>query len=256
MPPFLNCSYKQQKSKPLTQKLNQQFNDSSPLSLYNHFRNSKGVMYMNLKEAFRYQNKLQRLMTEAESILRRDQNVTRVENTALRRKVNPDAENETTLETPETEYAEQITDITMFLMFLMQERERLSAAIRAAKQTMEMDFDGETSLNAHRQEIAAIFRHMAEIRCSETLYSGAGVGYKFNAEGNQVSYRCDLKKVTTINFDRNKVRSYASALSKRADQVSAELDKCMVITEVAYDAPFDVNDSFAEILRQFTEINS
>ena len=156
---------------------------------------------MNLKEAFRYQNKLQRLMTEAESILRRDQNVTRVENTALRRKVNPDAENETTLETPETEYAEQITDITMFLMFLMQERERLSAAIRAAKQTMEMDFDGETSLNAHRQEIAAIFRHMGEIRSSENLYPGAGIGYKFNAEGNQVSYRCDLKKVTTINFD-------------------------------------------------------
>ena len=208
---------------------------------------------MNLKEAFRYQNKLQRLMTEAESILGRDKNVTQVENTALLRKVNPDAENETTLETPETEYSEQITDIAMFLMYLLQERETLSRAIRAAKQSMDMDFDGEVSLNAHRQEVASIFRHMAEIRCSETLYPSAGVGYKFNAEGNQVSYRCDLKKVTTINFDRSKVRSYAAALSKRADQTSAELDKCMVITEVAYDAPFDVNDSFAEILRQFTE---
>jgi len=211
---------------------------------------------MNLKEAFRYQNKLQRLMTEAEGILRQDRNVVRVENTALLRKVNPDAENETTLETPETEYSEQITDIAMFLMYLLQERETLSSAIRAAKQSMEMDFDGEVSLNAHRQEVAAIFRHMAEIRCSEVVYPGVGVGYKFNAEGNQVSYRCDLKKVTTINFDRSKVRSYAAALSKRADQTSAELDKCMVITEVAYDAPFDVNDSFAEILRQFTETGS
>ena len=211
---------------------------------------------MNLKEAFRYQNKLQRLMEEAEGILGRDRNVTKVENTALRHKVNPEAQDETTLELPDTEYAEQITEIAVFLMFLLGERERLSHAIRAAKQGMDMDFDGEVSLNAKRQEIAGIFRHMGEIRCSENLYSGAGVGYKFNAEGNQVSYRCDLKKVTTINFDRNKVRSYASALSKRADQVSAELDKCMVITEVAYDAPFDVNDSFAEILRQFTEINS
>lgn len=211
---------------------------------------------MNLKEAFRYQNKLQRLMDEAESVLNRDRNVTKVENTALRHKVNPDAENETTLEMPDTEYAEQITDIAVFLMFLLGERERLSYAIRAAKQKMDMDFDGEVSLNAKRQEIAGIFRHMGEIRCSENLYPGAGIGYKFNAEGNQVSYRCDLKKVTTINFDRNKVRSFASFLNKKADQISAELDKRMVNTEVGYDAPFDVNDSFAEVLQWHADRNS
>lgn len=211
---------------------------------------------MNLKEAFRYQNKLQRLMEEAQGILNRDRNVTKVANTALRHKVNPEAEDETTLELPDTEYAEQITEIAVFLMFLLGERERLSAAIRAAKQNMDMDFDGEVSLNAKRQEIAGIFRHMGEIRCSENLYPGAGVGYKFNAEGNQVSYRCDLKKVTTINFDRNKVRAYASGLSKKADAVSAELDKRMVNTEVDYEGPFDVNDTFAEVLRQYTEWNS
>lgn len=211
---------------------------------------------MNLKEAFRYQNKLQRLMDEAESVLNRDRNVTKVENTALRHKVNPDAENETTLEMPDTEYAEQITDIAIFLMFLLGERERLSYAIRTAKQQMDMDFDGEVSLNAKRQEIAGIFRHMGEIRCSENLYPGAGIGYKFNAEGNQVSYRCDLKKVTTINFDRNKVRSFASFLNKKADQISAELDKRMVNTEVGYDAPFDVNDSFAEVLQWHADRNS
>jgi hypothetical protein len=211
---------------------------------------------MNLKEAFRYQNKLQRLMEEAEGILGRDRNVTKVENTALRHKVNPEAQDETTLELPDTEYAEQITEIAVFLMFLLGERERLSHAIRAAKQGMDMDFDGEVSLNAKRQEIAGIFRHMGEIRCSENLYSGAGVGYKFNAEGNQVSYRCDLKKVTTINFDRNKVRSYASGLSKKADLISAELDKRMVNTEVSYEAPFDVNDTFAEVLQQHIDRNS
>ena len=204
---------------------------------------------MNLKEAFRYQNKLQNLMDEAEAILSRDRNVTKVENTALRHKVNPDVEDETTVEKPDTEYAEQITEIAVFLMFLLNERERLSYAIRAAKQAMDIDFDGEASLNAKRQEIARIFRHMGEIRCSENLYSGVGVGYKFNAEGNQVSYKCDLKKVTTINFDRNKVRSYAGGLSKKADQMSGELDKRMVITEVSYEAPFDVNDTFAEVLQ-------
>ena len=204
---------------------------------------------MNLKEAFRYQNKLQRLMDDAENILKRDRYVTKVENTALRHKVNPEAEDETTVEEPDTEYAEQITEIAVFLMYLLEQREVLGKAIRLAKQTLEMDFDGEVSLTAKRQEIAAIFRHMGQIRCSETLHPGAGVGYKFNAEGNQICYRCDLKKVTTINFDRNKVRSFSTGLSKKSDRISAELDRQMVNTEVSYEPPFDVNETFDEILQ-------
>ena len=45
---------------------------------------------MNLKEAFRFQNKLQSLMEEAQSILGDDDNITRVQNTYLRRKVMKD----------------------------------------------------------------------------------------------------------------------------------------------------------------------
>lgn len=211
---------------------------------------------MNLKEAFRYQNRIELLMGEAKEVLGRERNVTKVENTALRHKVNPDVEDETTVEEPETEYADQITEIAVFLMFLLDEREKLSRAIREAKKGMDMDFDGEVSLNAKRQHVADIFRRMSEIRCSERLLPGMGVGYKFNAEGNQVSYRCDLKKVTTINFDRTKIRSYATGLSKKADQVSAELDKSMVNTDVAYEAPFDVNDTFAEVLQWYIDHNS
>ena len=209
---------------------------------------------MNLKEAFRYQNKLQWLMTEAEEILRRDRNVVKVEQTALLHKVNPDAVDETTIEPADTVYADQITDIAVLLMFLLGERERLSLAIREAKKAMDMDFDGEVSLNTRRQELASIFRNMVQLRSSETVISGGGVGYKFNAEGNQVSYRCDLKTVTTINFDRSKIRSYAAALSRKADEISADLDKRMVNTEVSYEPPFDVNDTFAEVLARQTEV--
>jgi len=210
---------------------------------------------MNLKEAFRYQNKLHRLMDEAEAILRWEKNVVKVENTLLLHKVNPDAENETTLEVPSTEYAEQITEIAVFLMFLLAEREKLSSAIRKAKQDMDMDFDGEISLNARRQSIANTFRQMSQIRSSETLLPGAGVGYKFNAEGNQVSYCCDLKKVTTINFDRTKIRSYITYLSNSADAVSADLDRQTVNTQVDYTPPFDVNDTFEDILQWHMDCN-
>ena len=211
---------------------------------------------MNLKEAFRYQNRINFHMEEAMAILGCDRNVIKVENTALRHKANPEAQDETTVEVSGSEFADQITDIAVFLMYLLGEREKLSQAIREAKRTMDVDFDGEVGLNAKRQEIAGVFRHMSQIRGSEMLHPGGGVGYKFNAEGNQVSYRCDLKKVTSINFDRNKVRAYAAALHKKADQISAELDKQMVNTEVAYVAPFDVNDSFADVLQWHIDQNS
>lgn len=211
---------------------------------------------MNLKESFRYQNKLLKLMEEANAILSRERNVVKVENTILQHKVDPTAEDVVAYDIPDSEFAEQINGVVSLLMALLNEREKLSLAIRVAKQSMPLDFDGEVSLNAKRQETASTFRKMAEIRSSEKILANAGTGYRFNADGNQVSYRCDLKKVTTINFDRNKVRTYAAALNKKGDQISAELDRCMVNTEVDYEAPFDANDSFAEILQQHMDRNN
>ena len=60
---------------------------------------------MNLKEAFRYQNKLQSLLDEAQGILDCDANVTKVANTYLRHKVMPEAEDETVMDVAQTEYA-------------------------------------------------------------------------------------------------------------------------------------------------------
>lgn len=208
---------------------------------------------MNMKDAFRYSNKLQKLMEEANKILSWEKNVIRVEKTTLQSKVVTGAEDIVTYEVPDTEYSEQITDVAGLLMFLLGEREKLSGAIRAAKRGMTIDFDGEVSLNAQRQGIAGTLRKMNEIRNSEITLAGGGTGYKFNADGNQISFRCDLKKVTTINFDRNKTRAYANVLSKKADQVSAELDKALVNTEVSYEVPFDVNDSFAEVLQWYMD---
>lgn len=88
---------------------------------------------MNLKEAFRFQNKLQSMMETAEDILGREQNITRVQNTYLRRKVMAEAEDETTFAPPATEYSEQITEAAAFLLFLLAQRETLSAAIYRAK---------------------------------------------------------------------------------------------------------------------------
>lgn len=51
-----------------------------------------------------YQNRIQSFMVEAQSILDRGSNITEVENTYLRHKVMSEAEDETVLTVPETEY--------------------------------------------------------------------------------------------------------------------------------------------------------
>ena len=208
---------------------------------------------MNLKEAFRFQNRLRFLANEANLILSDSDNVTKVQTTHLRHKVMAEAEDETTVQIPDHDYCDKITRLVEFAIYILNEREKLSAAIRKAKEALPIDLDGETGLNSERQGLMRLLLNMNELRSSEVLIPNGGTGYRFNAEGNQVSYRCDLKRVTTINFDRTAIRRHAAALSRRADEVSAEIDRCIVISQVDYEPPFDVNDSFAEVFRVFEE---
>ena len=206
---------------------------------------------MNLKEAFRFQNRLQDLFRTAEDIVSDDRNVLKVERTTLRKKIMPEVENEVVMETPDSEYADQITRMCEFLLYLLEEQEKLADAIHAAKAKLDVHIDSETGLNRTRQLLAAIFAHMGDLRSSEITIAGGGTGYRFNADGNQVAYKCDLKKVTTIHFDRLRIRKYANQLHKKADEVSAALDQALINTDVGYEAPFDVNDSFASVFEEF-----
>ena len=208
---------------------------------------------MNLKDAFRCQNKIKDLMEKAEQILGLAENVTKVKTTFFRKKAMPGAEDETFEEQPTTEYADRITDMVRCVIFLLDEREKLARAIRTAKNQLPVDIDAESSLNGERQEAAKLLKRMADLRSSERVSVAGGTGYTFNQEGNQVTYRCDIKRVTTINFDRNVVRQYITALNKKSDAVSAELDKCLINKEVDYKPPFDVNDTFNEIFLSFAE---
>ncbi len=207
---------------------------------------------MNLKEAFRFQNKLQSLISQAADILRDRTNITQTTNTYLRNKVVPDAENEVTVEEiSNPEFAEHITELAEFMLYLLQNKEQLSQAIRQTKKSLPIDMDSEIGLNGQRQEIAVLFRNMADTRSSENIIYNGGVGYRFNAEGNQISYKCPVKKVVTINFDRNKIKNMLAKLNQKSDQVSVELDKCLINYEVDYVAKFDVNASFANVFEKY-----
>lgn len=211
---------------------------------------------MNLKEAFRCQNKLQSLMYDAEEILRNRANITKVTSTNLRHKVMPEMTDETVVEIPESEYSGRITDVALFLVFLLEEKTALAAAIRKSKDQLDIDMDSETGLNSARQRIAGIFRTMNSIRASEQTIANGGTGYRFNADGNQVTYRCDVRRVTSINFDRNVIRAELGKLDRAADETSVKLDLCTVTAAVDYAPPFDVNADFADAFETYLKSRS
>lgn len=207
---------------------------------------------MNLKEAFRFQNKLQQLITDAKCMLHDEDNLTQVETTYLRKKVMPDAENETVMNEISGPYHGKGNELMAFLMHLLGEKEKLARAIRDAKAKLAIDLDSEISLNQQRRETAMVFHRMASLRATETTQRNGGTGYRFNAEGNQVAYRCDTKTVTTICFDRNIAKKHYAQLNQTADAMSMEIDKCMILALVDYLPPFDVNDAFSDLFEAFT----
>ena len=172
--------------------------------------------------------------------------ITKVKNTYLRHKVSAEADDETVETVPDTEYYDQITSVARFLVYLLGEKETLYAAIRKAKNTLDTDVDSEVSLNAKRQSIAKTFARMNSLRSSERIIEGGGTGYRFNTDGNQTTYYCDVRRVMTINFDRNVIRAELEKLNRQAEDTSAVLDRCVVMTQVDYTPPFDMNAGFAD----------
>ena len=127
---------------------------------------------MNLKEAFRFQNKLGTLMDEAQGILGREANITKVENTYLRQKVYDGAENETVVDTPPTEFADRITDVVKFMMHLKGRFSYLALASSAIWQTV---YELEGHLFSYEIRLSAINKTNIE-RTEKTEVRDASTG--------------------------------------------------------------------------------
>lgn len=207
---------------------------------------------MNLKEAFRYQNFLDRTIENVTDYLDNNQNVTKITQNHLRKKANQDAENENINTTSERKIQLSVNSIIDFLVSLMGEKEKLCNAISDAKGSCGIDIDSAIAINKWKQSINRTLATMGNIKPLERTVRGCG--YKFNAEGNQVSYVYDIEEVSVIDFDRNKVKAIAKKLITESDEVSSNIDKIMVDTVVNYNSPYDVNDTLDDMLDEFVQL--
>ena len=204
---------------------------------------------MILKEAFRYQNYLSRLIDEAIDYLTTTSNVTITKQEHLKSKSNSDAEDEVVIVDKCSDIEYKPNQVIDFLLDVLNEKEKLSDAINKAKLNTEINIDSSIAINKEKQRIISIFDRLSKIKSGERIRNDSD--YKFNAEGNQVSYYYEVKETTTIDFDRNKVKGIVKRLRRESDNTSNELDRVQVTLDVNYSPTYEINDDFEDSLEMF-----
>lgn len=201
---------------------------------------------MILKEAFRYQNYLTSLFVQAESYLSREDFITTTTQKHNRTMVNPDAQDEDIIVPKVFNVDYKPNDLIDFVVKLIDEKQKLSNAITEAKKALDMDIDAAMSMNKSKQDFISVLRRMASIKPTES--EKEGTSYKFNNDGDQVSYRYPVKEVKTIDYDRNAVKGLISKYKKETDEISTLRDRIDIMTEVDYIPVWEVDTPLEDIL--------
>ena len=201
---------------------------------------------MILKEAFRYQNYLTSLFVQATSYLSREDFITTTTQNHNRSMVNPDAQDKKISVPKVFNVGYKPNDLIDFVVKLIDEKQKLSNAITEAKKSLDMDIDAAMSMNKTKQDFISVLRRMASIKSTES--EKEGTSYKFNNDGDQVSYRYPVKEVKTIDYDRNAVKGLISKYKKETDEISTTRDRIDIMTDVDYTPVWEVDTPLEDIL--------
>lgn len=201
---------------------------------------------MVLKEAYRYQNHLNELISTAETYLVRDDFITKTVETHNRKKANPDADNEIIEKKSSLNVDFEPMDIVNFINKALNEKQKLSNAIIKAKMTTEIDVDTAIATNKMKQAYISVLTNMSKVKSSENVTRGTG--YKFNNDGVQSQYYYDVTSVTTINYDRNDVRNIIKKLSRETEETSLKVDVIQSTTEVNFEPKWDITDTLEDVV--------
>ncbi len=206
---------------------------------------------MNLKQAFRYQNKIKDILCHITVHLGAKNYITTVKSIHYKKDVFPSMENE---EIIENNNSLNITpnQLIDFLCFILDEKEALCKAIDKAKKLNNLSIDTDIEMNIARHDVINTLMDMSSIKSEENLLKNEGFGYIYKEDYKEEAiYHYDIKEIKTINFDRNKVKKLKHKLSILSDEISNNIEKILLITDVEYTPKFDVNSSFEEILEDY-----
>lgn len=203
---------------------------------------------MNLKESFRYQNFLDKLMSQASCSIMNPEHGLKTQKLHHKNAANPDAQDIVEDVVPGHKFYPN-DEVIRFMLWLTSEKETLSVAIGKAKATLPFDVDAAVESNKFRHSMSMAVKAMLDYIPSKAM--DVGKDYKFNVDGNQVPYfyNIDVEKIEA--YDRPTAKSTLKAITVKADKVSNDIDAALVNTQVDYNPTYDVNDSFEDVMEEF-----
>lgn len=213
-------------------------------------------MKLNIKEACRYQNFLDSVISTLSGYIRDTDNAIKITEIHLKSKNNSDAEDEILDKTTERQFDCSVVDIAYLINNLIGEKCKLSNAIEHAKRGIVINVDNqEFTLDSALENAKRCRTLSGNIKVLTNLKSRgskkSGSDYKFNVEGNQVRYVYDVEVVTTIDYDRNNIIKLYKKLVDKADKLSNKIELAMLQDVVDYEMIYDLHDSVEEIVEKY-----
>ncbi len=206
---------------------------------------------MTLKESFRYQNFLKKLLLDCENYMVTPDNYTTKTQTHNRSAAIESGKDEIITVEKINDYNFDCDNVILFGKYLLNEMEILAGKISEAKKNCEYDIDSALGLNKDRREFAnylnSVCRHKPSTKTLKAY------GNAFNVNGDPIRYEYEMIETTTIDFDKSRIKDMINEISVKSDDVSLKVDEINITATVDYEPAFAFTDTFEDCVEKFVK---
>lgn len=213
---------------------------------------------MNLKDAARYGKFLNDMIYMAQTTATSKDYTRKITEIHNKSKFNIEAQDETVEIVPQDKLNIKSNDLVYLAKDLINEKLNLSMSIAKYKSKLTIDWkeddkklslDEAISYNKQLRSLISTCDSLDRIKSIED--KTREYGYKFNVEGNQVSYQYEVLIKREVDFDKKVVHNLSKSLKNKTDKISSLIDQAMSKDVIDFTPNFDINDSFEEIVEKY-----
>ncbi|MEG1299601.1 MAG: hypothetical protein RSC93_02765 [Erysipelotrichaceae bacterium] len=196
---------------------------------------------LTLKNAFRYQNYLSRIMESAIDLLNLDTNLF-IESKVLN--FSKTSFGDDVRETEEKEVPfENFTVIGCvdLIQALLEEKHKLSQMIQSAKREHCPDFDSNLSYASDLNRVKTILSDL--VSANKSVFKGREQVTRKADDGTAVTFYVETKQMREINYNRNVVRAIYEKTQTLFDDTNEEIDKDKVQVLIDFEPKLSFSDT-------------
>ena len=214
---------------------------------------------MNLKDAFRLQKFFSNTITTLNYYISTEGFATKVVEIHEKNLANKDVANEEINLKNEKPFECSIETLVFIIIDLMTEKAKLSYAIESEKKYSSVNWtiDGKLisidiaiEYNSKTRELLGVLKHLNDLKSNVSKKNGRD--FKFNINGEQVSYNYNINVHSQIDFDRNIIKNLYKKYLEEADNISNMIERYMINSSVDFQSVYSYNDSIDDIIEKYS----